>query len=108
VKDGSVFFLSGMDINNGYSKYCFKYTPADNKLHRVADIPLPRSAFGLVTIGNFIYVISGVTDVASCLKYNWKYDVWKEYLPLPSVLEACNAIAIQERFIYVIGGYVNT
>ncbi len=52
-------------------------------MSKIAKLKVGRSAFGIVNIGNQIYVLGGYKDIDGCERYNIKYDLWKDYIPLP-------------------------
>jgi hypothetical protein len=56
---------------------CFKYNANAKTLAKIANIKEARSAFGIVNIKQYIYVISGSQGIKSCERYDITTNVWE-------------------------------
>ena len=74
-----------------------------------ASMLMPRQAFGICAVNNFIYVGGGVTSSGSYTRTTDRYDVlndsWQtlDSCKFPEALFANSLVAIRKRFIYQFG-----
>ena len=83
---------------------CFKYNASAKTLTKIANINEGRSAFGIVSINQYIYVISGSQGIKGCERYDITTNVWEKYADLPYDLIAVTATKYKERYLIAIGG----
>jgi hypothetical protein len=75
---------------------------------RCADLNQARQAQGICSIGNFVYVAGGITEIdealRTCERYNTLTDVW-EVLPcdLPFNVFSVSLVTASKRYIYGLG-----
>jgi hypothetical protein len=93
-----------MDIQRNRVRNCYKFNTKTNELSRIADIITGRSAFGIVNIRQYIYVISGSQGLQGCERYDIMSDKWEEYQELPYDLVAVTATKYKERYLIAMGG----
>ena len=93
-----------MDKNSQKLRDCYKFIIKNNHITKIADILTGRSAFGIVNIKQYIYVISGQSGLPGCERYNIKSDKWEEIPPLPYDLVALTAFKFKERYVIAMGG----
>ena len=85
-------------------KTVYKYNLKTNELTRQADIPKARQDFNICHIGNFVYVVGGVSN--EILNDFWQYDVeqdtWTELYEarLPRYALRLKLLAVERRYIF--------
>jgi hypothetical protein len=84
----------------------YAYDPATNAWTTVAPMPVPRAAHAMVAIDGKLYVVGGVgTNAEKLLIYDPATDTWDDTAPpLPTPREHLAAVAMDENYLYVIGG----
>ncbi len=74
--DDNFFFMGGYSTDNIHHRAAVHLT-SDSQWHRLENMPSPRAAMGVTSIGNTIYLIGGWADdgrtpLDSVVAYNWK------------------------------------
>ena len=91
-------------------KSTFKMDLKSGQVKRMANMGVARQAHGICHIGNFIYVVGGLSDDNVCLSSVERYDIrtnkWqliKADLSTPSY--AMTLTAVKQRYIYSFGSH---
>jgi N-acetylneuraminic acid mutarotase len=84
----------------------YAYDPATNIWTTVAPMPSPRAAHTMVAIDGKLHVVGGVgTNAEKLLIYDPASDTWDDSAPpLPTTREHLAAVAMDENYLYVLGG----
>ncbi len=93
-----------MDKNSQKINNCYKFNIKTNHITKVASIQNARSAFGIVNIKQYIYVVSGQQGLPGCERYDIINDTWEQLPPIPYDLTAVTAFKFKERYIIAVGG----
>ena len=78
-------------------------------MERRADMLVPKQAFGVCALSNYIYVGGGVMDNSTYLKCVQRYDLLKDEwealsdCDLPKEMFAMTFLAVRRRYIYSFG-----
>lgn len=85
---------------------CYMFNLHTKQVKKLANIPIPRQAFGICHINHQIFVAGGVSNknyLKSCQIYDTNTDSWSEGPDLPMASFALNLLAVNKRFIFGFG-----
>ncbi|XP_054167691.1 kelch-like protein diablo [Oppia nitens] len=104
--DEKLIYLCGGESDGSDQSYCYHYSALSREWHTIPDMSTYRANFGLVSLNNKLYAISGTTNW-------WKRDTVEVYDPITdSWHQLSNVIftrgsfgtAVLNNAIYVCGG----
>jgi len=112
----TIFCIGG--VNNTDRRldtvYCFQYYPEIGPIQKKSKCPVKLTGCALIGILNkWIYVMGGVIDGPNaemtfsekCFKYSVQGDKWEKIPSMNFKRPGNSACVVNERFIYVTGGY---
>ncbi|KAL4505569.1 hypothetical protein ABPG73_004454 [Tetrahymena malaccensis] len=123
VNDGDfIYFIGGVIFNKekntfNPSQKCFKMSRHSGDIIALKEMPYPKMKFGIIMIGNFIYVFGGLQTqekhrTNTCEKYDINTNTWK-ILPTMQKNRVCPVVSSfttvgssfnQKQLIYLFGG----
>ena len=96
---------------------CYAIDTRTGKMRRLADLPVPSFSSGAAaTCGGRVFVFGGaswdaaanaVANLQSTFTWTKKSERWEALAPYPFPVRGCAAVALDERHIYIAGGYKN-
>jgi N-acetylneuraminic acid mutarotase len=96
---------------------CFAIDTRTGKTRRLADLPVPSFSSGAAAVcGGRIFVFGGArwdpaTNAVANLRTTFAWSAqakrWEALAPYPFAARGCTAVALDERFLYIAGGYNN-
>ncbi len=105
VVDGAVYAAGGYDINFAPIANAWRYDPAIDQWTAIADMPAPRGAHQMLTIGERLWVVGGDgPDSSSLWVYDPATDTWQTDFASLSVARNHLAAVVDDETIYVIAG----
>nr|XP_060616900.1 calicin-like [Anolis sagrei ordinatus] len=103
----SVVILGGQNQQGDFSSGVFAYILGENIWLKLTEMPYKASALSATSLGKYIYVSGGTTEIMSGLKTAWKYDMdansWLKLPDLPIGLAFHTMVACGGA-VYSIGG----
>ena len=114
VADGDDIYVVGGHGNRLYGgdvhDTLFRYSVADDRWKRLADMPTARGALAVGIIGDKLYAAGGMTSgrplghaVDTLEVYDIRRDRWSEGPPMPAAREHVGGTVLDGR-LYVLGG----
>jgi hypothetical protein len=111
--DGRLYAVAGIDGNNVETKRSYRYVPAEDRWHRIADYPQPVQSLGLECCRNQLYGLGGYDHrnqqagkTQACYRYSPCVDSWEPIAPMHVAREDAGSLVLGGR-IYVFGGVTN-
>jgi len=117
VNAKDIYIIGGNDTNlrtqfnfDFRSLKCnIKVNIATGECERKADMLTSRQACGVGCIGNYIYIVGGITEqelLNSCERYDIINDTWEEITSMDEGAFSLSVITHAKRFLYTFG-YAN-
>jgi len=118
---GSELWLIGGSREQGLgttmTNACHAIDTRTGKTRRLADLPVPSFSSGAAAeCGARIFIFGGarwdatanaVANLQSTFAWSAKDERWETLAPYPFAVRGCTAVALDERHLYVAGGYKN-
>ena len=111
----SQFFICGgylEETQKIYSKsrgFCFDIENGFGKVNKFSKMPKPKSWNNLIKVGKLIYCVGGYNQegvMSDCEKFDVKLDSWSVIPNINFTNCSTTLINIEDRFIYLFGGYL--
>ncbi len=106
TKDGRIFITGGARNSSQSSNHAYEYK--EGALHQLPNMVHPREGHCLAVIGSqFIYAIGSrlYNTSKTCEVFSIEANEWREQPELNRNRYLSTAVTLNERFIYVMGGY---
>ncbi len=118
---GSELWLIGGSREQGQgatmTNACHAIDTRTGKTRRLADLPVPSFSSGAAAAcGGRIFIFGGArwdatanafANLQSTFAWSAKDEHWETLAPYPFAVRGCTAVALDERHLYIAGGYKN-
>ncbi|XP_069089879.1 calicin isoform X1 [Pleurodeles waltl] len=104
-----VLVLGGQRTDGRFSNAVFAYVVSEDTWLKLTDMPYRAAAFGVTSLGKYVYLTGGASEETIGLRAAWRYDIdtgsWTKLPDLPQEL-VFHTMVTCGGAIYTVGGSV--
>ncbi|XP_078533712.1 calicin [Lissotriton helveticus] len=105
----SVLILGGQGTDGRFSSAVFAYVVSEDTWLKLTDMPYRAAAFGVTSLGRYVYLTGGASEETIGLRAAWRYEIdtgsWTKLPDLPQEL-VFHTMVTCGGAIYTVGGSV--